>query len=194
MIGRTAYRADAGQISRMTPSIMGRAAYRVSRSPSVPGGSGQALPSVRHHRIMREMGSCKKGHLNGTLGFYISTEFPAPTKKRAPQCSARFPFFGGLIKKGLSRQNRHPHRENSRPHRMPWEERELEKRAPDGFPHLQKALLKKAPPLTFYLLRYPIFTIKKYTIGARSSLYTAKGRRVMRPTRAMNVLMASQPK
>ena len=77
---------------------------------------------------------------------------------------------------------------------MPWEERELEKRAPDGFPHLQKAPLKKAPLFAFYLLRYPIFTIKKYTIGARSSLYTAKGRRVMRPTRAMNVLMASQPK
>ena len=46
----------------------------------------------------------------------------------------------------------------------------------------------------FQLSRYPIFTIKKYTIGARSSRYTAKGRRVMRPTRAINVLMASQPK
>ena len=100
MIGRTAYRADAGQISLMTPSIMGRAAYRVSRSPSVPGGSGQALPSVRHHRIMREMGSCKKGHLNGTIGIpYFQMSSLHPQKNEHRNAVPVFHFLAVLSKR-----------------------------------------------------------------------------------------------
>lgn len=99
MIGRTAYRADAGQISLMTPSIMGRAAYRVSRSPSVPGGSGQALPTVRHHRIMREWVPAKGPSERNNWDSIFPLSSPHPQKNEHRNAVPVFHFLAVLSKR-----------------------------------------------------------------------------------------------
>ena len=120
-----------------------------------------------------------------------------PLKSLSPQKNERcntvpvLLSFGSSYRCGLTpaKQPLLPGKPCSSPlNRKPWERRGWRRGNRGMLPTSSEGSLPH-----FQLSRYPIFTIRKYTIGARSSRYT-KGHRVMRPTRAINVLMASQLK
>ena len=170
---------------------MRRVAYRTSRLSAFPRRLRAGSQNGSPHRTMREW-ILRKAHVNGILlGFDSSVEIPEPTKKRALQYSARFyPLVALTEKRPYPGKTAPPAGKTPVPPQSKALGAEgLEKGEPWGCSPLLQKVPSPLPALTL-----PHIHHKKYTIGARSSRYTAKGRRVMRPTRAINVLMRASRK